>query len=165
MRSKTRIRRCYGLHDQYTFLGYPASVIYMYQCPHATLCAALMRAYARSVRLPAHRPNRPAGAVCGMQLLFNVYARLLANQVTPPESLICEQINCSINLNAKDVGQQLGRENNDCWVRYKLSAVVTSGETFNPEENETRSPTTKLASNATICVNMRDCAASRTRKL
>ncbi|KYM78193.1 hypothetical protein ALC53_11388 [Atta colombica] len=164
MKSKTRIRR-YGLHDQYTFLGYPASVIYMYQCLHATLCAALMRAYARSVRLLAYRPNRPAGAVCGMQLLFNVYARLLANQVTPPESLICEQV-CNINLNAKDVGQQLGRENNDCWVRYKLSAVVTSRETFNPEENETRSLTsTKLASNATICVNMRDCAASRTRKL
>ena len=92
MKSKTRIRRRYGLHDQYTFLGYPASVIYMYQCLHATLCAALMRAYARSVRLLAHRPNWPAGAVCGMQLLFNVYARLLANQVTPPESLICEQV-------------------------------------------------------------------------
>ncbi|TGZ53191.1 Uncharacterized protein DBV15_01625, partial [Temnothorax longispinosus] len=52
-----------------------------------------------------------------MQLLFNVYARLLANQVAPPE---CR-------------ATQLGRENNDCWVRYKLSVVVAPGETFNPE--------------------------------
>ncbi|KYQ51277.1 hypothetical protein ALC60_09567 [Trachymyrmex zeteki] len=138
MRSKSRIRRHCGPHDQYTFLGYPASVIYMYRRPHATLCAALMRAYTRIMRLLAHRPTS--------------------------QPVQCA-INYSINLNAKDVGQQLGRENNDCRVRYKLLAVVTSGETFNPVENEARSPTTKLASNATICVNMRDCAASRTRKL
>jgi len=75
-----------------------------------------------------------------------------------------KKINCSINLNAKDVGQQLDRENNDCRVSYKLSAVAASRETFNPEENEARSPTTKPAANATICVNMRDRAA-RTRKL
>lgn len=75
-----------------------------------------------------------------------------------------KNINCDINLNAKDVGQQLSRENNDCRVRYKLSVVVASGETFNPEENEVRSRTTKPASNATMCVNMRDRAA-RTRKL
>lgn len=74
-----------------------------------------------------------------------------------------KKINYSINLNAKDVGL-LGRENNDCRVRYKLSGVVSLGETFNPEENEARSPTTKPTSNATICVNMRD-RASKTRKL
>lgn len=57
MRSKSRIRRHCGPHDQYTFLGYPASVIYMYRRPHATLCAALMRAYTRIMRLLAHRPT------------------------------------------------------------------------------------------------------------
>lgn len=57
-----------------------------------------------------------------------------------------------------------GRENNDCRVRYKLSVVVASGETFNPEENEARSPTTKPTSNAAICVNMRD-RTGKTRKL
>ncbi|EZA59394.1 hypothetical protein X777_00476, partial [Ooceraea biroi] len=78
--------------------------------------------------------------------------------------LPARRINCDINLDAKDVGQQPGRENNDCRVRYK-SLVVALGETFNPEESETRSPTTKPASNAIICIYVGDCAASRTRKL
>lgn len=81
-----------------------STVIYIPQSArNATCCChactyTYVYAHTCSVRLPARkrRPSSLANAHrrgrCGMQLLFNVYARLLANQVAPLESLICEQV-------------------------------------------------------------------------
>lgn len=74
--------------------------IYTALSAHATRCTRVRAAVTR-VRVCIYNTrgarrrqptDRPAGAARGMQLLFNVYACLLAKQVDPAGSLICERI-------------------------------------------------------------------------